>query len=470
MNNVFRLRLCLAAALAVAAALSAILLVHPGRAVAQAVETYVLTAPAWGVEQDAAVFRAGGSVTFSHAKCGVGVAVSGLPGFLDQAMASGAFATGAKDIRVPWQPPTRQGDLIEAAVTPGDETFVNAQWNLRAVEAEEAWAAGFTGTGVRVAVLDGGIHTSHIDLAGQVDLSASRSFVPDKAFNEDVGTFWHATHVAGIIAAKDNGIGTVGIAPGATIIGVKALDNGSGYFSWIIAGILYASTPLAEGGAGADVINMSLRGLFPKGGGRTGVGALVAALNKAVNYAGRTTLVVSAAGNDGLDLDHTFSWVVVPAQSGNGIAVSATAPVGFAVNWPDGATNFRRPTSYTNYGTSLVWLAAPGGDYAYPGNEGCSVPMVPSGSLATSCWVFDMVLSCSRGSGASVSSYTWAAGTSMAAPAVAAVAALAIQRHPGITAGALKNLLAQTADDEGKPGRDPYYGRGFVNARRAVTE
>ena len=81
-----------------------------------------------------------------------------------------------------------------------------------------------------------------------------------------------------------------------------------------------------------------------------------------------------------------------------------------------------------------------------------------------------MVLSTSRGAGASTTSYSFAAGTSMASPAAAGVAALIKQRNPGISLGALKAKLAQTADDEGPVGNDPVYGRGFVNARRAVTE
>jgi subtilisin family serine protease len=58
----------------------------------------------------------------------------------------------------------------------------------------------------------------------------------------------------------------------------------------------------------------------------------------------------------------------------------------------------------------------------------------------------------------------------MAAPAASGVAALIKQRFPNISVGALKNRLAQSADDEGADGHDPFYGRGFVNARRAVTE
>jgi lantibiotic leader peptide-processing serine protease len=454
----------------VAAIVTAVFFFRPAPAGAQAIKTYVLMASHWGTAQDAAVAAAGGTVTFSHSQTGIGMATSEAPGFLKRVLASRAISRGAEDMMIQWQPPVREGDMIEAAVTPGDETFINLQWNIKTVEAEAAWAAGYTGIGSRVAVLDGGIYNSHIDLAGQIDETKCASFVPGFAWNEDTGTFWHATHVAGIIAAKDNGIGTIGIAPNATIIGVKVLHSGSGYFSWVIAGILYASTPIEEGGAGADIINMSLGALFPKGGGNTGAGLLVAALNKAVNYAGQRTLVVSAAGNNAVDLDHSWSYTFVPAQSGSGIAIAATAPMGFAVNYPNGATNFREPASYTNYGNSLVWLAAPGGDYMLPGEDPCTIPRVPSGSVTTACWVFDMVISCSRGSGSSISSYTWAAGTSMATPAVSAVAALVKQRFPWFGVDDLKTWLAKTADDEGKRGNDPYYGKGFANARRAVTE
>lgn len=470
MRFLFKPKSLIFAAFAVVAIVTAVFVFRPAAVGAQSFQAYVLTANEWGVAQDAAVAAAGGSVTFSHRKCGIGVATSASPDFLSLAMGTGAFKTGAQDMIVEWQPPTRLGDMVEADATPEDETFINLQWNYKAVEAEGAWAAGYTGNGVRVAVIDGGIHAAHVDLDAQIDQVASTSFVPGQAYNTDVGTFWHGTHVAGIIAAEDNGIGTIGIAPGATIIGVKVLHGGSGSFGAVIAGILYASTPLAEGGAGADIINMSLGATFNKGGGNTGAGPLVAALNKAVNYAGKNTLVVCSAGNDALDLDHSGNVVHVPGTSGSAIGVSATGPVGFAVNWPNGATNFRRLASYSNYGNSAIWLAAPGGDFMLPGNDPCTLPRVPSGSVTTNCWVFDMVMSTVRGSGASTTTYSWAAGTSMAAPAVSAVAALVKQRFPWISVGGLKTKLARSADDEGKKGNDPYYGKGFVNAYRAVTE
>jgi len=423
---------------------------------------YVLLSSRWGARQEAAITSARGRIVFSHAD-GVAVAASSNPDFLKQAMASGAFTSGELDIVVQWQKPLKQVDLQEAsAVNPSDDRFYFLQWAPRAIQAPEAWALGYTGQGVRVAVLDGGLYASHVDLAANVDVSASRSFVPGQPFNADTGTFWHGTHVAGIIGAVDNNLGVVGIAPKATLIGVKVLHGGSGWFSWIIQGIYYAATPLSAGGAGAQIINMSLGGDFPKSA--TGGGALVAALNRALNYASRqNVLAISAAGNDELDFDKEGNVINVPAESGTGLSLSATGPLG----WAYGATNFSRFASYSNYGNSLVSLAAPGGDFAYPGNEACTVVGPPA--VSTACWVFDMVLSTSRGSTAP-GAYSWAAGTSMAAPAAAAVAALILEKNPFLSVGALKNKLMQTATDEGKPGQDPFYGRGLVNALNAVTK
>ena len=423
-------------------------------------KTYVVSAAKWGAAQNAAVTAAGGQVSFQHDGAGLAVVTSENADFAAALRASGAVQSVDEDLMVEWQAPMHTVDIDETAVNPANDTFyTNIQWAPQAVEAPGAWAAGYTGAGVRVAIIDGGIYSAHPDLAANVDVARSRSFVPGQAFNSDTGNFWHGTHVAGIVAGIDNSTGIVGIAPGATIIGVKALHNGSGAFSWIISAILYSATPLAQGGAGAQIIIMSLGADFERGGGNTGAGPLVAALNKAVNYADRHgVLVVSAAGNDGYDLDHTGSLITVPAQSGSGIAVSATAPEGFGA----GATNFRRPTSYTNHGVSAISVAGPGGDFDFPGNALCTKQTSSGANVTRPCWVFDMVLSTSR------AGYSWAAGTSMAAPAVSAVAALALQAHPGMSLGALKSKLAQSADDEGKTGADSFYGKGFVNARKAV--
>jgi subtilisin family serine protease len=419
---------------------------------------YVLSAGKWGNAQASAVAAAGGTVRYAHSS-GFALVSSDAADFAARVNAGKAFNEVLGDQVAQWQGPVRTSDVQESAVTPGDETFAAAQWAPTAVNAQGAWAAGYTGAGVRVAVLDGGIYNSHIDLNGNVDVARSVSFVPGFAFNQDVGTFWHGTHVAGIIAAKDNAIGTIGIAPAATIVGVKVLHNGSGSFGAIIAGLYYASTPIAQGGGGADIINMSLGAEFDR---RGGAGSLLGPLAKAVNYAAsQGVLVVSAAGNSGVDLGQARDYVSVPAESGSGIAVSASGPLGFAL----GATDFHRPASYSNYGEGAIWVAGPGGDFALPGTAICALPRQPAGTIVQQCWVFDMVMSTVRGSGASISSYSWAAGTSMAAPAVAGVAALAKQAHPGISLGALKSLISRSADSESPR---QFYGHGYPNAGNAV--
>ena len=425
--------------------------------------SYVLNASTWGAAQDKAVTGAGGTVTFKHAGAGVAVVTSDNPSFLTAVTATGAVTSGALDQVVEWTDPVATIAMPDAAINPNNDRFyATIQWAPQSVEAPAAWAAGWTGLGVRVAVIDGGIFNTHPDLAGAVDAAASRSFVqPDPAaspavnacrtaFNCDTGTFWHGTHVSGIIAARDNTIGVVGIAPEATIVGVKALHNGSGTFGAVIAAILYAASD-----GHADIINMSLGALFAKN--EPGASELRNALSKAVKIASNTTLVVVAAGNDALGLDGS-NLVVTPAESGPAMAVSATGPLGFAF----GATNFTRFASYSNFGNSLVSVAGPGGDFAYPGNENCTLPTTTT-PVTIPCWAFDMVLSTSR------AGYTWAAGTSMATPAVAAVAALVKQKHPGITVDALGKQLQKSAVNVGS-NTNAFYGAGYVNAKNAVAD
>jgi subtilisin family serine protease len=430
---------------------------------------FMSSAATWGDAQNATIARLGGTVDFGHAGSGLGAATSTDPDFLKAAMRSGAFSKGAEDMMVQWQSPVNEQLLTEDSVNPNNDNFIHLQWSMQAIHAFGAWSAGFDGSGVRVAVIDGGMCDLHPDIAPNLDVAHSTSFVPGFAFNQDTGgptAFRHACHVAGIIAAADNTIGTIGVAPHATIISVKALHGGSGTFAAVIQAILYASDPISAGGGGADIINMSLGALFPRGGGNTGAGQLVAALNQAVNYAtAHNVLCVSAAGNAALDLDHSGSFIQVPAQSGSGIAVSATGPEGYAVGWPSGAMDFTDPASYSNFGHSAIWVAAPGGDSRLPGTAVCSIPRVVGPPVTTQCWVFDLVLS----PGNQVGSYFFASGTSMAAPHVSGVAALIKQKFPGITVGDLKTRLAQSADQINGDGADSFYGHGFVDAAAAVA-
>lgn len=415
----------------------------------------------------------GGGVSTLMGEIGVAVVASADPGFASALARTPGVVGVAEDRLVQWQDPNPR--TVEMAGEPGagvgadaygdTETFRLAQWAVDAVSAPAAWADGQRGAGARVAILDGGVHSTHVDIAPNLDVAHSTSFVPTVPFNQDVGTFWHGTHVAGIVAAPGQGVGTVGIAPAATLIGVKVLHNGSGTFEWVLSGILYAARPIAAGGAGADIINLSLGADFYLQG--AGAAQLVAALNRATMYARQQgSLVVASAGNDAFDLDHTANLISVPAQSAGAVTVAATGPLGFAVAGTNASLD--RPASYTNYGRSAINFAAPGGDFAWPGNQVCTVPRLPSGTITTSCWVFDMVIAPCRGPAASTSSYCFAAGTSMAAPVVAGVAALIRGKYGPLSAAGLASRLRASADDLGQPGQDPYYGSGRVNAWRAV--
>lgn len=444
MNRSSRRPSRLAGILAVAVAL----LVLPAAASAA---DYVLTAGHWGQAQSSAVEAAGGTVVWSHGGTGIGVATSENPDFLSLVSANGTFTTAAEDVVVQWQP-----DVSEQEITPDDEAFFPLQWNMQALEAPAAWATGCTGAGVRVAINDGGIYDLHPDLEPNLDKACSASFVPGQPYNTDTGTFWHGTHVAGIVGAADNGFGVIGVAPEATLVGVKVLHGGTGSFGGVIGGILYAADPAAFGRpacAPVDVINMSLGAVFSKAA--TGGGQLVGAMAKAVNFATRNgVLVISAAGNNGIDLRDFPSVTFVPADSGSGLAVSSTGPTFFS----EGNDNFRRPASYSNFGDGFIDVAAPGGDFVtfFQGN-----PL----------WFLDMVLSTCRGSSAPPTfNFCFSAGTSMAAPAAAGVAALIKSTDPGMSLGALKTKLFNTADDEGALGNDAFYGHGFVNAFRGCTE
>ncbi len=422
------------------------------------------------------VAAAGGTLTEALPEIGVAFATSPAADFQAAAARIKGMETVQPDVVLDWVTPPDLTEVItdgEADAEAGDESLAADeplafyQWALDPVGAPAAWNAGYTGEGVRVAILDGGLYDEHPDLQENVDVSASASFVPGFAFNEDTGTFWHGTHVAGIVGAGDNGLGTIGIAPNATLVGVKVLHDGSGAFSWVINGIVYAATPRAEGGGGADVINMSLGATLNEKDKaiKKAVKELSKAIDRATKYAYKQgVVVVASAGNGATNFDKEGKELLkVPAENKHVLSISATGPIG----WGRGATNFTTPSYFTDHGKSLVDLGAPGGNQALAFVEGDFSPCTVGGLTAT-CALFDGYLSTSRGSTPG-GAWSWAQGTSMASPVVAGVAALVVEQIGPGNAAQVISRLRSTADDLGKPGQDKFYGHGFINAAHAVS-
>lgn len=183
--------------------------------------------------------------------------------------------------------------------------------------------AGATGTAW---VIDTGIDLDHADL--NVDVARSRNFVSRETSPEDLNG--HGSHVAGTIAAIDNSIGVVGVAPGAKVAAVRVLNRrGSGSYSDIIAGVDY----VAATGRSGDVANMSL------GGGAS------QALDDAVINAAATGIVFAlAAGNES-----TSATTKSPARA-NGANIFTVSAVNKDDVW----------ASFSNYGNPPIDWAAPG--------------------------------------------------------------------------------------------------------------
>jgi lantibiotic leader peptide-processing serine protease len=406
----------------------------------------------------------------------IGVAfVSGLSlNALSTLSGSSLVSLVGSDRFVNWLPATKIGSVVAAAdgsLVTGDPSNASyykdgTQWGMRVIGADKAWKAGYQGTpGVRVAIVDTGIDYTHRELVGLVDKSASASFASVIVSEGDVGVdlgiepqqpgdepymdnHFHGTHVAATVAS--NGISVAGVAPHVTLIAVKVLSmTGSGSFEGVASGIRHAAGP-----ANADVINMSLGANVPADA--EGVPALLEMMRRVIRAAEKSgTIVISAAGNDALDLD-VGNTVSTPCEQST-ICVSATGPLM--------QRNFDQHATYTNYGITAIHVAAPGGN-ASDTEEYVNQDLIIS---ACSSRASESSLNaCRINAAGGPHLYAYAAGTSMATPHVVGAAALIKSANPQMSVNGLKNAILHSADDVQDAGRDVYTNWGRINVARAL--
>lgn len=419
---------------------------------ARTAKNYLILATGQGKGSTAFAAKLGPALTSNLQSIGVVLATSTDPKFPTWVKGLSGVQAVAEDVEFQW---LNHEQAIRAdansLTTSGlnSEPYWGYQWNIRQIQADQTAAQGRLGQGAVVAVLDAGMITQHPDIAPNVDTSLATSFVPGEGVDPVTPGFNHGTHAGGIIAAAINDIGTQGVAPEAKLVPVKVLrETGSGTFGWVIEGLAYAES------IHADVANMSLGAVFVRNPNvdcttttkDCNAGPLMAALNRAINHATAAgVLCVSSAGNDGMNLNGPL--VSLPAQSGNGMAVSALGPYDQA--------NFDRLASYSNYGQSVINVAAPGGDYV-SGNF-LDYVLAPGGFAVNP-------------DSSITYNYYFAVGTSMAAPHVSGVAALIVGKygHRVLTPAQIMAIIQNTAVDILKPGADAQSGKGRVDALKAV--
>ncbi|MCN9244568.1 S8 family serine peptidase [Streptomyces sp. RY43-2] len=439
-----------------------------------------------------AIAAAGGTITVAYDQIGVVVVHSSNPDFartirkVPGVQSAGATRTAplspqsTTEVGTPKVLTAEEVANVQAA--DGQDPLEPLQWDLPAIGADKAHEKTLGSRDVTVAVIDTGVDDTHPDLAPNFDRAASVNCVSGKpdttdgAWRPSAEESPHGTHVAGEIAAAKNGSGMTGVAPGVKVAGIK-VSTPAGYFytEAVVCGFVWAAehhVDITNNSYYTDPWNFNCLDDVDQR-------ALVDAISRATQYAERKgTVNVAAAGNENYDLDsHAITDPVSPNDGTPGDRVIdphkcfdiPTQLPGVVTVSSTGAKGIK--SSFSNYGHGVIDVAAPGGD---------STAYQPPAAPATS----GLILGTLPGG-----KWGYMAGTSMATPHVAGVAALIKSTHPHATPGRVKALLASEADAtpcttpydidsdgtidavcKGSKNNNGFYGNGIVNALKAVTE
>ncbi|MET9629763.1 S8 family serine peptidase [Lentzea sp. NPDC006480] len=436
----------------IAAAVGAGVLTAATPAAAAGTRAYlVITAPNDTAGAKTAIASNAGTVFSSYDAIGVVVAHSTATDFATKMRTvSGVQKVGAtRTSDVPAEAANPAIPAARAQNAPSTSEPVNS--DMRQIGADKAWAVNQGSSNVTVGILDTGIDDLHDDLKPNFDAANSASCAYGKADTRpgawrDIDS--HGTHVAGTIAAAKNGRGVVGVAPGVKIAAVRVAEQpGKSFFfaENTICAFVFA------GDHGFAVTNNSYYTdpwLFncPD---NVDQDAILEGIKRAVAYAeGKGVLNVAAAGNENYNLANKTrdtkspnDSTVVQRNITNACLSAPTELPGIVTVASITSTNGK--SSFSNYGTDKISIAAPG----------------------------DMVQSTLP-----EGKYGALSGTSMASPHVTGVAALLKSTHPTATPAQLRQLLATQADDlsctdsrcSGTTAKNNFFGEGRVDALEAV--
>jgi lantibiotic leader peptide-processing serine protease len=439
-------------------------------------QNYIVLYSSQAVPGNAAqrISAAGGTLVYRYGQIGVAIARSDSASFRTSLLADDSVAnvsgTAGYGVSV--------GDAPDQPVA--DDPLEPLQWDMAQIHAPEAHAITPGSLSIVVGDIDTGLDFTHPDLAPNYDAADSTdctSGAPAPLLpGNDV--FGHGTHTAGTIAAAANGIGIVGVAPNVRIAGIKsANDDGFFFPEMIVCSFMWAATH------GINVTNNSYfadpwyfncrndpaqRAIWIaeqraiRFAIQNGVSVVAAAYNLSDDLAHPTRDIISPDTGPGEPREITNACAVIPVEVPGVVGVSADGNLGIK-------------SFYSNYGSGVIQVTAPGGD---------SILQQTAQALN------GRILSTVPGGG-----YAYAQGTSMATPHVTGVAALIESQFGPLPPGRVTAALDRTADSiacpdaatlalydpfpqfsngepqncQGGAGYNSWYGHGQVNALTAVT-